>query len=372
MPQAHASSRGTVALRGSVASPLARQLRRFGRIALVLIAWFAASPPVSAQGEQSSGFVIDEWQVPPSCGEQAHFERLVREAIGEWPKDLPEVRVGINIESGKRGSRLVLSTSAPSGEGRRELSGRSCEELLETAAVVLSLALDSEALYDNELEHEVQTSEERAPVPQTVSAGQVGDDETPELRSRNEDTPSPTQRSLDEALDTSVHLVALSEVGTLPRTAFGVGLLASAFSKPYRVSFRLTRWADQVQYVGTMGDRGGIFALLSGSLQLCRELPHNRELPWGVCLQGTLARMSASGIAELPSEAVNVLGSIGAGVFVQLPSQILLHVESSGQVVRPRYSLKIRDDPDDDRMEIQVHQPSLVAVRLGLSWGMSF
>jgi len=180
------------------------------------------------------------------------------------------------------------------------------------------------------------------------------------------------KRDTDEALDTSLHLVALSEVGTLPRTAFGVGVLASAFSKPYRVSFRLTKWADQVQYVGTRGDRGGIFELLSGSLQVCRELPHNRKLPWGVCLQGTLARMSAAGIIEQPAEAVNVLGSIGAGVFVNLPFQILLHAESSGHVVRPRYSLDINEDPSDDLMEIQVHQPSFLAVRLGLSWGMSF
>ena len=364
------------ALRVSVASPLARQLRKFGRIALVSMASLLASSSAAVLAEERpAGFVIDEWKVPASCGERAAFEELVREAIGDWPEGLAPVHVGVRIANERRRTTLVLSTTAPSGEGRRELAARNCEELLATAAVVLSLALDSEALYDNELEHEVQTSEERAPAPKaaySVSMGQIRDSENPEVRSRDKEKLA-KEREASEDLDTSVHLLALSEVGTLPRTAFGLGVLASAYSGPYRVSFRLMKWADQVQYVGTAGDRGGNFELLSGSLQVCRELPHNRKLPWGACLQGTLARMSAAGIVEFPADAVNLLASAGAGVFVNLPFRILLHAESSAHIVRPRYSLEIHEDPTDvERMEVEVHQPAFVAVRLGLSWGMSF
>ena len=336
------------------------------------MALLLASSSAAVQAEEKpSGFVIDEWKVPESCGEQAAFEELVREAIGDWPQGLAQVHVRVSIANERPRSTLVLSTTAPSGEGRRELTARNCEELLATAAVVLSLALDSEALYDNELEHEVQTSEERAPAPKTVAIGQMMDSENPEARSRDKEQLT-KKREASEDLDTSVHLVALSEVGTLPRTAFGLGVLASAYSGPYRVSFRLMKWADQVQYVGTAGDRGGNFELLSGSLLVCRELPHNRKLPWGLCLQGTLARMSAAGIVELPVDAVNLLANAGAGVFVNLPFGILVHAETSAHIVRPRYSLVIHEDPTDvERMEVQVHQPAFLAVRLGLSWGVS-
>lgn len=353
-----------------------REHRVLGRLALVVMACFIASAPALARADtEASGFTIEEWRVLPACGDQAHFAGLVREAIGEWPANLPEIRVSVTISQTEKGSTLVLSTKAPSGEGRREIAGSSCEELLQTAAVVLSLALDSEALYENELEHEVQTSDTRELAPKAVTTGQIGDDETPGMRSRAA-VRAASKKSVSESLDTSLHLVAMTDVGTLPRTAFGLGVLASAYSGPYRVSFRLTKWADQVQYVPSRDDRGGSFELLSGGLHVCRELAHYRNVPWGVCVQGTIARMSATGIVEadgMSKDAVNVLASAGAGFFINLPLQLRLYAEANGQIVRPRYTVKIHVDPvDSDLVETQVHQPPHVAFRLGIGWGLSF
>ena len=323
-----------------------REHRVLGRLALVVMACFIASVPALARAD-ADGFTIEEWKVFPECGDQAHFASLVREAIGESPPNLPEIRVSVEISQTEIGSTLVLSTKAPSGEGRREITGISCEE----------------------------TSDTRTLAPMAVTTGQMGDGETPGMR-RRAAVRAASKKSVSESLDTSLHLVAMTDVGTLPRTAFGLGVLASAYSGPYRVSFRLTKWADQVQYVPSRDDRGGSFELLSGGLHVCRELAHYRNVPWGVCVQGTMARMSATGIVEddpMSKDAVNVLASAGAGFFVNLPFQLRLYAEANGQIVRPRYTVKIHVDPvDSDLVETQVHQPQYVAFRLGIGWGLSF
>lgn len=356
-------------------APLATLPRKFGRFALMSLAWAAAGPPgLTYADEGKTGFVIEEWNVPNSCGEQGHFEALVREAVGDWPGQTPPVRVAIEVTPARRRLSLVMTTEGVSGSGTRTLKARTCEELLATAAVVLSLALDSEALYDNERETQVVTVPKPSPAETATSPKQIGDDETPSMRQRDQEALL-TETGNSETLDTGLRLVALSDVGTLPRPALGLGVVASAHSGPYQVSFRLTRWAEQVQFVGDEDNRGGSFDLLSGSLHVCREFSHGR-FPVGLCVLGSVARMSATGIADQPNSAVNALASAGVAVFHDLPmgpTRIRLHAETLGQFVRPRYTVKVHEDPTDvDRMEIQVHQPSEVTVRLGASWGLSF
>lgn len=352
--------------------PLASLPRRIGTIAPLLAVFAAIALPHTAIAEdQRSGFAIDEWTVAESCGEQEHFEALVSEAVGDWPEHLPAVRVKIVVTRKRRNLVLVLQTQGTSGNGRRELVARTCEELLATGAVVLSLALDSEALRTNELTHEVVTAAhtDEAAKPKTASEplGPL-DDENPILHAREQPDDSPMLRT-SEALDTSLRLVSLTEVGTLPRAALGLGIVAGAHSGPYRVAFRLVRWAEQVQFVGNTDERGGSFDLLSGSMHLCRELSHGSMLV-GFCALGTVARISATGIAFAPQSAVNILGSAGIGMFHDLPigpTRVRIHAEGAGQINRPRYVLN-----QGMSSEAWVHQPSRLAMRAGLSWGMSF
>ncbi|MCP4446347.1 MAG: hypothetical protein GY811_13530, partial [Myxococcales bacterium] len=118
----------------------------------------------------------------------------------------------------------------------------------------------------------------------------VLDSEDPVLHKRRE-ARSITKAGKTEALDTGLRLATISEIGTLPRTALGLGAMASAHSGVYSVSFRLTRWAEQVQFVGGGDERGGSFEMISGSLHVCREFPH-APLALGLCTIGTVARMS--------------------------------------------------------------------------------
>ena len=352
--------------------PLASLSSKFGRIAPALAAWVAiAVPNVASAQEARSGFSLETWQVPEFCGEREHFEARVSEAVGDWPEHLPAVHVQVRVTRNHREFVLVLQTQGASGEGRRELRAGTCEELLATGAVVLSLALDSEALMSNELTHEVVSASRKVKaeqVPPVSKPRGVLDDETPILHARDEESSTPISRA-SESLDTTLRLSAVTEVGTLPRAALGLGIVASAHSGPYRVAFRLIRWAEQVQFVGTNDRRGGSFDLLSGSLHLCRESRHGSAFV-GLCAIGSVARISATGIAYTPQSAVNVLVSPGIGAFHDIPmgpTHIRVHGEAAVHISRPRYLLN-----EDMDTQLQVHQPSIVAVRLGMSWGLSF
>lgn len=346
---------------------------------MTVLSAIASSVPAAAdEGHETSavGFEIETWEVPKSCGDQAHFESLVHAAIGAWPDNLPVVHIDIEVTRADRTFVLIMQTRAASGEGRRELRARTCEELLATGAVVLSLALDSEALMSNEREHEVQTTQQvREPSTATAKATKmkrpprhVLDDEDPVFR-RPEGERAERSVGKREALNTGVRLLSVAEYGTLPRAALGLGFIARAHTAGYSVSFRLVRWAEQVQFLGTTDMRGGSFDLLSGSLLVCREVHHGPALA-GLCALGSIARVSATGIAYSPESAVNLLVSPGIGAFHDLlvgPTRFRVHAEGAIQLSRPRYLLN-----QGMSSESQIHQPAYLSIRAGLSWGMSF
>ncbi len=328
---------------------------------------------VHAQEEPKpmQGFLIEIWVVPASCGEQSEFEALVREAVGEWPEQTSVLQVAIEVVRVHRRFSLVMKTEGAHGSGRRELSARTCEELLQTGAVVLSLSLDPEALFRNEREPEVVNES-----PQTLPAAsgrQALDGETPNTR-HLEEGEDIVKATVHEPLNISLDFVGITEIGTLPRPALGLGVVLSAYSGMYRVSFRLSRWAEQVQVVGPMGDRGGTFDLLTGSMHVCRQVTDRLQV--GACVVGSVGRVSAVGITDEPKAAENVLGSLGVSTFYNLPlgpTQIRLQAEFAGQFVRPRYLVTVRPGPTDfDRYVMLVHQPAPWTLRLGLGWGVSF
>lgn len=326
--------------------------------------------PLRAEERQHVGFAIDEWLVPPSCGEQGAFVRLVASAVGTWPEGLTVIRVKVRVSGDSSELALVLLTDAASGQGRRTLRGGSCEELLETAAVVLSLALDSEVLYDNERTHEVLRSSVSEP---PSSHRQLDDGESPGLRTREIRAIARTRKRLEESLDTGVRGIIVGEVGTLPRPSLGVGIVVSAHSGPYRVAFQLTKWAEQVQFLEGSNTSGGRFDLITGSLQLCRDLAQGGGVRTGLCAQAHAGRMNAEGIAIAPRSATEVLYGAGVGAFLALPLQVRLQAEANAHRSSPRFNLTIDDVMgEDDTREDQFHQPSSIVIRLGLSWGLSF
>jgi hypothetical protein len=331
-------------------------------------------PSADAQQADEPRYTISQWQGPAACPDQNHFRALLDEALGPatgTPAQGP-LELSIRIKKRRGQFHLTLSTKDETSSGSRELQAARCDELLATAAVIVSLALQPDLLYENESDHEVIT------VP--FVQGQASDDEEPLIGATEGETARKRllRGSGSRGLNVALSLAALAEVGTLPRPALGLALIASARSKDYRLAFRLTQWAEQREYVTSLRpDRGGHFDYLSASLDLCRDFWSGR-VKTGACAIGGLGRLNGQSIViDLPIEQAHIMATAGSGLFVELhtgfQSTLRVQGELVAQLLLPVYTAEVVD-PNDDTMLIKthIHQPSVISARLAASWGLTF
>jgi hypothetical protein len=283
------------------------------------------------------------------------------------------MEVSIVIKKRRARFHLELATVDSSGSGVRQLQAPNCRELLATAAIIVSLAMQPELLFQNESEKQVVT------VP--FVQGQAADDEDPGAYSRSESRQNLLQRDLESSrsgLDVAIGLVAVADIGTLPRTALGAGVVASAQSRLYRLAFRLTQWAEQRRYVQSFEEgRGGNFDYLSATLDLCRDL-WSGKMSVGVCGLLGLGRLNGESILiDLPISQTHITATAGGGAFLQVAtgSRSLLRIQGElvAQFVRPNYNVEVLDENDDEVVVVRhIHKVSPASGRVALSWGMQF
>lgn len=283
------------------------------------------------------------------------------------------MRVSIQIKKRKGSFEMQLATEDASGSGQRQLQAPSCKELLSTAAVIVSLAMQPDLLFQNESEHKVVTS--------AFVQGQAGDDETPgKALSLDERASLLWKDDYDSGsgLNIAVGLAALADIGTLPRTAIGIGLVASARSKRYRLSFRLTQWAEQRTYLESFKkDRGGNFDYLSASIHLCRDFTRGR-IAAGLCGIIGLGRLNGESIViDLPISQTHIMASAGPGSFLRFAtgknSALRIQGELVAQFLRPNYNAMVIDaDNDEVVINMHIHKVSALSARLAASWGLTF
>ncbi len=328
-----------------------------------------------APADAASRYLVTKWQGHRKCPDQTYFEQQLDEALGPKRESSSDKRMEVAIEIKKRrGSfHIVLSTKDASGSGRRKLHAPSCRELLATAAIIVSLSMQPELLYQNESENIVITS--------AFVQGQAPDDEKPGSLA-----PSKTRKSLlgrDDGspgigLRIAIGLVAVADFGTLPRTAIGAGFVASAQSRLFRLAFRLTQWAEQRRYVQSFEEgRGGNFDYLSATLDLCRDL-WPAKISVGLCGLLGLGRLNGESILiDLPISQTHIMATAGGGAFLQVAtgskSQLRLQGELVAQFVRPNYTVKVLDE-NNEEVEVvrQIHKVAPASARLALSWGLNF
>ncbi len=338
-----------------------------------LLLWSALTYAISpvAHADARAGFVIEGWEVPATCGAQEEFSEAVVAAVGPWPKGAPVVRVTIAASSVKRGYSLLLTTESESGSGRRTLEARSCEELLDTAAVVLSLALDAEVLYRNERTHTVVVP---GPVP-PKKREQAVDDEVPGFRDRPDFPESSLSRRGRREPRAEVRVTAVTDVGTLPRTALGAAITLGTRVGAYRIAVQLARWGRQDLVLAP--DLGARFDFLSGRVRLCRQLPRARPVSAlfvavDGCVLAHMGRLSSEGLVPEPETSANVLLGFGAEIALVLPYQVRIAAALSSHQSRPRYRASQDGRAGEPEIVHEVHQPSMLAIQLGFGWGLTF
>ena len=348
--------------------------------------------PRATKAQTAPAFTIETWEVPKSCGDPGHFAALVRDALG-----VPEAGSGyaeslvvsIEISAIERGFTLRLSTGTGTNKGERVLRAKDCEEVLQSAALVLSLSLAPELLYQNESSRSVFVTQEESDTkssdpPELVNGikRQEDDDETPDF-APIAGTPAtsvnfrPFSRlhKLTPSFPVSLHLALVSDVGTLPRPGLGVALEASGEGARFRVALRFTKWAEQDETLGnSLVGQGGHFDFLESSLFVCRKLIRTV----GLCAIGSVGRLSASAInIEEPVGQTHPMANLGAGAYwMSRPWgrwHFLVQADLLVQLIKPRYTVEVLEEGSQNELtEMQIHQPSQLAGRFSLSVGNSF
>jgi hypothetical protein len=287
-----------------------------------------------------------EWDAPAVCPDtQALHERLST-LLGHDSTELgrvTEVR-GVVTRAGLE-LRLTLELSENGRRSSRVFVAQDCADLLEAAALAISLAAHGE--------------------PAPLESGAVA----PETEQAAEPTTSPSMRDELDAtaepdLSASVGAEAVLDFGALPSPAPGVALDA-------RVHFGA--WALGVgasflprQRLGVGGAEYVEFGLLVAGLHACRALLSG---PWGIdaCVGFEAGQLSARGPEPAPARQVKDLWlapAAGVGVSRELLGdlQLRLRAEPVMPLLRKQYAVNETE---------AVHAPAAIDLRLfvGLAIG---
>lgn len=345
--------------------PASRWLLRLLLIGLSLIVGGTAS---HAQGE-TKGYLLRSYEVADGCASSDFFGGLMDQALGDHlGSEAVHIDVDLRIEKKRKRYHLRLETTTAEGSGVRLLRDKNCDELIATAAAIVSLALEPMLLYENE-----------RPAPQPAppqQQRQAHDQEVPGLPSRRSDSAISLRSERSSSVRLHVGFNALTEAGSLPRPAVGLAFAVAVQSPQYRLEVSLTRWAPQQEEVA-VGDKGGRFDFVSGSLKLCRHLWPAR-ITGGACLSTSVGRLNAEAVNILePIDQAHIMATLGGGLYFQIPLgaqwQLRFDGDVGAQLIRPRYTIEITPDSSrPDVVQAQVHQPAILSARLGAGLQRSF
>ena len=198
--------------------------------------------------------------------------------------------------------RLVLRVKSRGFVGERVLEGSSCEELTESAAVILAMSGTAGAA--------VASAASRLPPGET--APPTAATAAPPVESA---PPRARPFVLSRAPILRVSLAAALDVGTLPTPAFGGALsVGVAPGRGVALNLRGTLWASSRGVLAADPQQGGTFDLLSVDATGCYALVHGL-LELSPCVMLELERMSATGFGTPNSSSANPLWlAVGAGL----------------------------------------------------------
>jgi hypothetical protein len=321
---------------------------RVGRVrstagALVAVLVLAVVSSARASDDPSLRIV---WEAPEGCpGARALDERL-RTSLGGDPAELGRLGlVQADVEPQPGGYRLTLSVHDGERVSERVFEAARCAELVEAAAVAITLALQAPA---------VEIPPPPASEPPRVS---------PPPPAARDEAPPPEPSPAGTSLRWSLGAAGVLDVGALPSPALGVAIsgrvaLGAWSLGPYGVVLAPQQEAvgpgEQVEFGLFVAGLRGCYGALSGSLELSG------------CAAFEAGRFQAQGVALSPGRDVQDTwlapsAGLGGGWHIAPGVRFDLGLDAIAPLGRKQYSV--------NRSEY-VHAPSALSGRLSL--GLSF
>lgn len=329
---------------------------RPGALAALVAALTATAISASAAGVEDGWLA---WQVPAdmrSCGPPAAFEEAVARRLGQAPPLLARrarvklaVRIARQPSSPEWSGDVEIMDQAGVSAGRRHVveAGESCRPLVETLALVASLALGGPAAAARSPDGSSGSSTPAASDSPRTSAmpSDAPDGAAPPPEASRPAPPSvspelakPTDRPADVAATavvrspsngegataTGAHRSlaleagALGGVGLLPafRPGATLALLLDGARGPLTY-LSLGLWSDGKVTIGA-GDRGATVGLMQAAAGGCPIGAASHAFTWRACVTGYLGRLSASGFGFASSTTLDRwTGGAGANLYAR-------------------------------------------------------
>ena len=307
-----------------------------------------------------------ELSVVPSlaCPNTGEIAFVAERALGRPLASVPGATFIVAIEARGRGYAARLETRGASGDvaatGERSFSAPSCDELVETLALAVALALGAEPV------------ESTLPAAASQSVESVESEPTLAVTAPAETaaTEPPEQAKAAEANDAAA-LAGLAWVvadsGTLPSPALGVALGVGVRWTALELRAGGLLLPNQHGAVSGSPDAGADIGLVSGSALACAPLSLRTEaVELGVCAGWELGRLHAEGTGVLRPYRKSTFWSaprLDAELRWPLPGRALsIHVLLTAAAPLQRDEFILKDIGS-------VHRTANVIARAGLGIG---
>jgi len=223
------------------------------------------------------------WSGPPECDRQEAVSIQVESIVGRPLASVEALSFEVTVTRDGEAWRLELVTDDRGAKGRRSLSGQSCGEVVDAAAVLIAMAIRGAGQASAAPAAETSSAPDEAlpeRVPRPSATGNADRTRSPS-RAQAKRSPGPVF-GLSGAIDTA----ALP--GASPGIAAHAGVIGSSFRLELEGAAFLPKRLELEQ------GRSAEFALLSGALLGCVETPFG-EARAGGCGGFELGSLSGEG-----------------------------------------------------------------------------
>ena len=228
-------------------------------------------------------------RAPDGCPTQDALRERVSLLLGKASPSRLSVNAAVVVEpDGHDGFRLHMDTVSAGLRGHRTIAGPSCRAVLDSAALVLALMIDFEAVSDPSA---AASASAAPPAPPSASVAPIAPPAASASASLSSSSPLAATPPADRRLRWQLDAAAVIEAGALPGVGAGVEVGAAAMTARGRVGLRGLYLGPRERRLGDRPDAGGDFQMGAAAAEGC--LRPSAAWPWG-CAGASLARIAGS------------------------------------------------------------------------------